>query len=122
MKIIIAEDELILRCEFLDFFEDRGHQVLAVGNGRDALRILESERIDAVFTDFDMPFLDGLGLMSRIRKLWPGVPVAVTSGAEHLSPEYWLAMGAVAFLPKPFTMVELEKVACILERKGASSG
>jgi len=57
-----------------------GHQVISVDNASDALRELESRRIDIVLTDYVMPEMSGLELLARVKSKYPDVPVAIMSG------------------------------------------
>ena len=67
MKILIAEDDDITRRRLQHFLEKWQHQVIAAENGLDALEHFLSKDIDIVITDWMMPEMDGLELVSHIR-------------------------------------------------------
>lgn len=50
-------------------------QVLAVGNGADALKALQAQDFDLVLTDYRMPAMDGVALVQAIMQRWPWMPV-----------------------------------------------
>jgi CheY-like chemotaxis protein len=95
--------------------ERRGHTVLVAENGREALEILERERVDAILMDIQMPEMDGFQATAAIRekeKTSGGrVPiVALTANAMRGDGERCLAQGMDAYLAKPFRIADLDRV------------
>ena len=88
-------------------FIKRGATVLEAGNGEDALKIIESERVDAVISDVRMPRKSGIELLEEIRKR-PAKSsadhcvVAVVTGFADLPLEDFYAKGADMIFGKPF--------------------
>jgi CheY-like chemotaxis protein len=60
--------------------EELGYVVHTGANGEEALHLLEREKVDLVVTDFRMPNMDGVELISRIRELHGDVPIILLSG------------------------------------------
>ena len=81
-KVLVVEDEMLIRLHVADSFRDSGFAVAEAADGASALRILEQDdSIDAVFTDVTLPGEpDGFALARWVRSKRPGLPVVLTSG------------------------------------------
>jgi len=107
LRILLAEDNAINRTVVMRLLEKRGHEVVAVGDGRDALTRLQHERFDVALLDVQMPGLDGLEVASRVRAREnvsgaERVPiVALTARALAGDRERCLASGMDEYLAKP---------------------
>lgn len=103
-RILVVEDELLIRLVVSDYLRDAGYDVVEAFNGDEALALLQLRlRFDLVITDVRMPgTLDGMALLGVIRETRPTLPVIVTSG--HLDPAAALAGGAARFVPKPYLL------------------
>ena len=104
--VLIAEDELLVLSLLSDALEEEGFRVVAAENGADALRALEAvERegghVDVLFTDINMPGIDGLELARRVRALRPDLPIIYSSGRMHSIDRRECVEGG-RFLPKPY--------------------
>lgn len=85
-KILIAEDEEILRFLYQEEFGDEGYEVITAKNGKEALHKLEKAKPDLVILDIAMPEMDGLEALRRIKEKCNGIPVVLnTSHLEYLS-------------------------------------
>lgn len=115
-KILIAEDEKLIRAGIRTMISRSGvkiEEILESNNGEDAWKILQSEKIDAVFTDIRMPKLDGIELVRRIHDMEEPPFVVAVSGYDDF--EYAVEMlrnGVLEYLLKP---VEREKIAEVLK-------
>jgi DNA-binding NtrC family response regulator len=103
IAVLVVEDEVLLRMITVDAFADEGFEVFDAENATAALEILaRHEKINALFTDVDMPGgMDGLKLAAVVKERWPQVQVLVTSGhhavdADNLPPD-------ARFTRKPYT-------------------
>jgi signal transduction histidine kinase/CheY-like chemotaxis protein len=115
LRILLAEDNVVNRTLAIHVLERRGHTVLVAENGREALEILERERVDAILMDIQMPEMDGFQATAAIRekeKTSGGrVPiVALTANAMRGDGERCLAQGMDAYLAKPFRIADLDRV------------
>lgn len=54
-------------------------------NGEEALEVFEKEKIDVLLTDINMPFMDGIELLSRIHEEYPGTETVIFSGYDEFS-------------------------------------
>ncbi len=67
LKILVADDESIIRMGLRTMLTDLGHEVLLAANGRDALHLARTARPDLALLDLRLPGTDGLELMSKMR-------------------------------------------------------
>ena len=109
-KILVIDDSKETVAGLQSFFGQK-YEVLTAGNGLDGLKYFEEAEtdIDLVITDLVMPDISGVGVISIVKKKYPGVPViAITGWGEH--PEA-LATEADADLvmEKPFELDELDQ-------------
>ena len=105
LRILVVDDELIVRSWIARLLRDEGYAVEIATDGVEALRIAREtpDEFDLVVTDVRMPQMDGWQLGRRVREEWPGVPVLYISGYDvHQS-----APGPHAFLRKPFEADDL---------------
>lgn len=117
-KILIADDEGDLRNLFGLCFLRRGHSIVVASNGAEALRCLATHQPDLLVTDMNMPVMDGLELLNRLRangqcaaSLWDrDLPVIVLT-AQSDQRAAASAAGANAFLVKPVPLRLLGEVA-----------
>ena len=81
-KVLVVEDEMMLRMRAVDIVEDAGFTPLEAVNADDALAILESRSdIDLLFTDIQMPgTMDGLKLAHAVHERWPTIKIMLVSG------------------------------------------
>jgi signal transduction histidine kinase/HPt (histidine-containing phosphotransfer) domain-containing protein len=106
LSILLVEDNEANRLLAQRVLEKHGHRVVAVDNGRAALGLLESERVDLVLMDVQMPRMDGLettvALRTRERGTGSRVPVvALTAHAMAGDRERCLQAGMDGYLTKP---------------------
>lgn len=110
-KILIVDDEGDLRTLFGLCFLRRGHSIVVASNGAEALRCLATHQPDLLVTDMNMPVMNGLELLNRLRTNGhPDLPVIVLTGqADQRAAAS--AAGADAFLVKPVPLRLLGEVA-----------
>ena len=110
MKILIAEDEPSLRQNLQWMLEMEGYEVLAAGDGREALALALKARPDLVITDVMMPHLDGYGLVKALREDQnrSTVPIIMLSAkADRGDVRAGMNVGADDYLTKPYRREEL---------------
>lgn len=81
-KVLVVEDELIVRLDLSEAIELTGREVVHVSSADAALDVLEEDdSIGLVFTDIKMPgAIDGIELVHQVQRRWPSVRVVVSSG------------------------------------------
>jgi CheY-like chemotaxis protein len=107
-KILVADDEPMLREIIRDVLEFEGATVREAANGKEALNLILAEPSEAVISDIRMPGGDGLELLENLRKLNVATPVVLLiTGFSDLSHDSAYQKGADAVLSKPFDVNEL---------------
>ena len=137
LDILVAEDDAVSRLAIRRFIERAGHRALCVTNGREALEALQVYPFHCLFTDIQMPFMDGMELARRIREnavaefppgedvleivqaqfdknVMPGrgvnpscIIVAVSAHTMKGDEQRFLEQGIDYYLPKPLVAREL---------------
>ena len=135
LRILVAEDNVVNQKVILRLLEKRGHRTALAVNGQEALDAIHKERFDVVLMDIQMPVMDGLEAMRRIRALEsssrpPAEPadsaegslapqnpagnhlflVALTAHAAREDQERCFAAGADRYLSKPLRIEKLWQV------------
>ncbi len=122
LKVLVVEDSSAMRAFVRAVLEDEdGAEVEEANSGFEALRILPRQAFDLVVVDINMPDINGLELLSFIRKseAHASTPVIVISTeASPKDRERGMALGANAFLKKPFGADDLRAT---IERIGVGS-
>jgi DNA-binding response OmpR family regulator len=112
-KILLVDDDVLVRDSLTFALQDAGHQVVPAGNGDEGLAALERETFDLVILDILMPEREGIETIREIRKTWKTIPVLAISGGDKTGWSDFLRMastlGATDTLAKPFTATELVK-------------
>lgn len=105
MRILIAEDESVVRDVVRVTLEMSGHEVFVAANGRDALDLVERdhEGFDLVLTDVIMPQMGGKELAAHLASRFPATKILYMSGYTDDALMYGVLERGTAFLEKPFT-------------------
>ncbi|MGN0629019.1 MAG: response regulator transcription factor [Oscillospiraceae bacterium] len=119
MRLLIAEDDPRLLKTLIHIFESNKFIVDGVSNGGDALAFAQSEEYDGLVLDIMMPCMDGIEVLSQLRKMNVTTPALfLTARAEISQRVEGLDAGADDYLPKPFAASELlARVRAMLRRK-----
>jgi two-component system NtrC family response regulator len=109
-KILVVDDQESMREMLADLIEMMGYEPLTVEGGEAALTELENSEVDLVITDLNMPVMDGMELMKRIKTLRPTLPVIVITGYGTFHTEKQvLSNGADGYIPKPCTINRVQE-------------
>jgi two-component system chemotaxis response regulator CheY len=114
-KVLIVEDSPTMR-QLISFALKRlrGIRIIEASDGVDGLKKLSTEKFDLIFTDINMPIMDGLKLVSLVRNdaSYKGTPIVVitTEGAQE-DRERALALGANDYITKPIQANKILDVA-----------
>lgn len=117
-SILLAEDDDELRGMLAQLLEDEGYDVSVAADGQSALRLALSAEPDLLVLDRGLPHLEGLDLLSRLRRVGWTVPVLVLSAYGTARDRVaGLDAGAEDYLSKPFDVDELlARVRALLRR------
>jgi CheY-like chemotaxis protein len=113
--VLVVEDEALIRMLANDILSQGGFEVLEAAHGKEALGILEARPdLDVLFSDVDMPILDGFALARLVAVRWPHLPILITSGKT--APTFGDLPGGARFLPKPYSSsILLREVRSLLD-------
>jgi two-component system NtrC family response regulator len=107
-NILIVDDELVICQSCEKIFLRAGHDVIYTTSGKQALKILEEQSFDVVFTDLKMIDVGGMEVLQTIRQKYPDTIVVVITGFATISSAVeTMKYGAFDYLPKPFTPGEI---------------
>jgi CheY-like chemotaxis protein len=116
MRVLVVEDQVDLGDVFRDFLVELGHHPLVVHTAEAALASLQTERLDAILLDVQLPGMSGIDFLQLrpVRAL--GVPIVAVSGVvnEDQAREC-LRLGAADFLGKPVQLDRLNEVLTFIE-------
>jgi DNA-binding NtrC family response regulator len=119
LKILIAEDEEITLKHLSYALEKEGYSAAGARNGIEALDRLENEKFDIIIADIKMPGMDGLTLLSEVKKRYPEIEVIIVTGFGSIeSAVNAMKAGASDYITKPFNLDELTlKIKKVQEKK-----
>lgn len=122
-KVLIVEDSPTMRQLIVFALKRlRGLTIVEANDGVDGLKKLSSDRYDLIFTDINMPIMDGLKLVSLVRNDagYKQVPIVIitTEGASE-DRERALALGANDYITKPIQTTQILDIAKRLLNLGA---
>ncbi|WP_435020664.1 response regulator [Tundrisphaera sp. TA3] len=121
-RILIVDDEPNVRLVFRAALESRGYAIAEAVDGPSALEALAGSRADLVLMDLQMPGIDGIETLRRLREGGNDVPVIFIS-AHGRVPDAVAAMklGAIDFLAKPLTPDVLRRLVAEVVQRHASA-
>jgi CheY-like chemotaxis protein len=111
LHLLLAEDNIVNQRLAVRLLEKQGHRVAVVGDGRDAVEVLEDMDFDLILMDVQMPNMDGLEATRAIRERGLSIPiVAMTAHAMKGDRERCLAAGMDEYISKPIKAADLQAV------------
>lgn len=114
-SILIVEDDSALLKVLCIYFKKTGAIVFQATNGQEAYKIVENENIHFVLSDVQMPIMDGVELLKKIRITKPVIPIILlATGQSELTKDEAVKFGASGLIHKPFKLLflhqEIEKL------------
>jgi CheY-like chemotaxis protein len=124
LRILLVDDDPLIRQTAPALLEALGHQVTVAGGGYEALGLVEyGSGWDLLVLDLNMPGMDGLETLDQLRRLRPDMPVLVATGhLDEASRERLAQVGRVAILTKPYSQNEIkDALEALVERSDPGS-
>jgi response regulator NasT len=107
-RVVIAEDEALIRLDLREMLEEEGFEVVGeAADGETAVALVTEHRPDLAVLDVKMPRLDGISAAERIAAGRLAPVVMLTAFSQRELVERARAAGAMAYLVKPFTKADL---------------
>ena len=108
VRIVIAEDEAIIRLDLKEILEEEGYEVVGeTGRGDEAVALVREHRPDLAILDIKMPGVDGLTAAREIAGERMAAVLILTAFSQHDLVEQAREAGALAYLVKPFQRSDL---------------
>lgn len=118
MRILVVEDEKNLNRIISEAMEDEGYSVDSCFNGLDGLDYARAASYDVIILDINMPKLNGLDMVRRLRAEGDTTPVLFLTARDSVSDKVeGLESGGDYYLVKPFDFSELMAVVRVMTRK-----
>jgi DNA-binding NtrC family response regulator len=107
-KILVVEDEKNIR-ESLEASLSDGYDIKTASNAEDALEFIKSDVFELLITDIRLPGMDGISLMRKFKEAYPQCPVIVITAFSSIQNAVEaMKAGANEYVPKPFSLEEIE--------------
>jgi len=108
VRVVIAEDEAIIRLDLREILEEQGYEVVGeTGRGDEAVALVRDHAPDLAILDIRMPGMDGLAAAREIATEGRSAVLILTAFSQRNLIEEARDAGALAYLIKPFTQAEL---------------
>ncbi len=122
MKVLIADDEEMIRAVLREYVEFEGGEADEAGDGMEAVKKCREEEFDVVLMDIMMPRLDGFSAVKEIRK-FSKVPVIMLSArGEEYDKLFGFEIGADDYVTKPFSPKEvLARIHAVTRRASVTA-
>ncbi|MBW2028740.1 MAG: response regulator transcription factor [Deltaproteobacteria bacterium] len=108
-KILVVDDEEMIRRLLKKFLEDRGYDVCTAGTGKEALERIK-DAPDIVLLDIMLPDMDGMEIFNRAKAIIPSPRVILMSGMDRDSDYLTHLDSHVEFIAKPMNLRDLEQL------------
>ncbi|MFC1838581.1 ATP-binding protein [Thermodesulfobacteriota bacterium] len=102
-KVLVVDDEKVIRDGCSRVLTDNKYNVLRAENGKEAMDVLEKEEIDIVLLDLKMPVMGGEEVLEQANKIYPELPIIIITGHGTIDTAVeCMKKGAYDFITKPF--------------------
>jgi DNA-binding NtrC family response regulator len=110
-RILVVDDEEIMRSSLTDWLKEDGYYVMAVEDGFKAIEKVKQEDWDLAVVDLKMPNIDGLEVLTEIGKIKPEIPVIIVTAYATIDTAVMaIKAGAADYIVKPFNPEEISVV------------
>lgn len=107
-KILVVDDEEIMRNLLKDLLSDMSYDVVTAANGEEGLYVFDKGSFDVLIADLRMPGMDGIKFLEQIKQRDPDAVVIIITGYGALkSSQEALRLGAFDYITKPFELTDI---------------
>lgn len=122
MKILIVDDEELIRNVIKEYSTMEGYKVAEAENGLEALELVKTNDFDLIVMDIMMPKMDGYQAIKEIKKI-KSIPFIILSArSDEIDKLYGFDLGIDDYLTKPFSPKELISRIKAVTRRASTSG
>lgn len=121
-RILVVDDEEIIRALLEEILLDEGFEVATAGNGNEAIEMLQGDQFDLIISDVVMPGMSGIEVLQAAFRIDPEYPVIMITGYPSVETAVKLVnLGAADYITKPFNIDSLKLTIskALRSRKGA---
>ena len=117
MKILIVDDEVLIRKVIKEYCILENYEVVEAENGIDAIEKIKHDNIDLIVLDVMMPKLDGLSAFKEIKKIKNIPTIVLSARSEEFDKLTGFELGIDDYVTKPFSPKELmARIKAVLKR------
>ena len=124
-RVLVADDDPVIRHLVTSVVKKGGYEAVVVEDGREAIRVLQRDaNFGAAIFDMMMPHIEGVDVIRHMQteKRLMRIPVMmITSEQDYKLMRDSFGAGATVFLPKPFTILQLQTLLNMLVQKGVAA-
>jgi len=117
IRILVVDDEEIMRSLFTDILQDEGYQVITVSDGSHVEEKLKEASFLIAFIDVHMPIMDGVQTLRLIKKLSPRTAVVMMDSFPDVLLDQAEKEGAITCIHKPFNIQEVKSAIAEIIKK-----
>ena len=119
MKILIVDDEILIRDVIREYCQIEEYETLEAENGLEALEILNHEKVDLIILDIMMPQMDGYTFFSEMKEKYQIPTIVVSARSDEYDKLVGFKLGIDDYLTKPFSPKELmARIKAVTRRYG----
>ncbi len=117
LSILVLDDEKAIRVEIIEFLNEEGYTLFEADRPSVAFTMLEEIKIDILILDLQLPEMDGLSVLRRVKEDYPSMEVIMITGHGDMDAVIQaMRLGAMEFFTKPFRLLDM-KVAIQRSRR-----
>ena len=113
VKILVVDDEDVMRSLFTDVLQDKGYNVTTVEDGQKAMELTKKGYFNIAFLDVHMPIMNGLETLRAIKEISPNTAIVMMDSFPDFLLEQSEKEGAISCIHKPF---DIKEVIMVIEQ------
>lgn len=109
-KILVVDDSAAIRQSVTFVLQQEGYEIVEASDGAEGLEIIKANPVDMVVSDVNMPNMDGITMVAKIREIadFKFIPIIIlTTESQNSKMDEGKAAGATGWIVKPFTSEKL---------------